>query len=36
MDRLRQRSDTLRLEMLSAQGLTDVSVDLVREIRDEV
>lgn len=33
--RIRERSDALRQEMLRTQGLTDVAVDLVREIRDE-
>jgi hypothetical protein len=33
--RVRQRSDTLRSEMLSTQGLTNIAVDLVRESRDE-
>ena len=33
--RIRQRSDALRREMLRAQGLTDIAVDLVRESRDE-
>jgi hypothetical protein len=33
--RIRQRSDALRREMLSTQGLTDVAVDLVKESRDE-
>ena len=33
--RIRERSDALRREMLRAQGLTNVAVDLVREIRDD-
>jgi hypothetical protein len=32
--RIRERSDALRQEMLRTQGLTNVAVDLVREIRD--
>ena len=35
LHRIRQRSDALRREMLRAQGLTDISVDLVQESRDE-
>ena len=33
--RIRQRSDALRREMMTTQGLTDIAVDLVRESRDE-
>jgi hypothetical protein len=33
--RIRERSDALRREMLRSQGLTNIAVDLVREIRDE-
>jgi len=33
--RIRQRSDALRRDMLTTQGLTDIAVDLVRESRDE-
>jgi hypothetical protein len=33
--RIQERSDALRQEMLRTQGLTNVAVDLVREIRDE-
>jgi hypothetical protein len=33
--RIRERSDALRREMLRTQGLTNIAVDLVREIRDE-
>jgi hypothetical protein len=33
--RIRERSDALRQEMLRTQGLTNVAVDLVREIRDK-
>jgi len=35
LHRIRQRSDALRREMLTTQGLTDIAVDLVRESRDE-
>jgi len=35
LHRIRQRSDALRQEMLSEQGLTDIAVELVRESRDE-
>ncbi len=33
--RIRQRSDALRRDMLTTQGLTDIAVDLVRQSRDE-
>lgn len=33
--RIRRRSDALRTEMLRTHGLTNIAVDLVREIRDE-
>jgi hypothetical protein len=33
--RIRQRSDSLRREMLKTQGLTNIAVDLVRDSREE-
>jgi hypothetical protein len=33
--RIQERTDALRREMLRAQGLTNIAVDLVRESRDE-
>ena len=33
--RIQERSDALQREMLRTQGLTNIAVDLVREIRDE-
>jgi hypothetical protein len=35
LSRIHERSDALRREMLRSQGLTNIAVDLVREIRDE-
>jgi hypothetical protein len=35
LSRIHERSDALRREMLRSQGLTNIAVDLVREIRNE-
>ena len=35
LSRIRERTDALRREMLRTQGLTRITVKLVREIRDE-
>ncbi len=33
--RIRQRSDAFQRETLRTQGLTDIAVDLIRQVRDE-
>jgi hypothetical protein len=35
LKRIRERSDEVRREMLARHGLTNIAVDLIREVRDE-
>jgi hypothetical protein len=34
-ERIRKRADQVRQQMLKTHGITNIAVDLIREVRDE-